>query len=126
MTDRHSTPALSALAGSTPEEAGAWPLAGSEPVLSNLDGDVVEASAYETVFLDHGSDAILTDPDGDPARLTVILLNDDDADRLQIHTDGNGISIDDEGRIWIDTSDDENPDNDIMIGELWTTTGGVS
>ncbi|HST94989.1 MAG TPA: hypothetical protein VLJ78_09460, partial [Microvirga sp.] len=103
MTDRHSTPALSALAGSidltdiggrmtshTATVAAADP---APPTIGDLDGSVVTAGPNQTVFLDQGLPATVTDPNGDLAYLSIYTGDQDERDVLGFHTDGNGIEL---------------------------------
>lgn len=123
MTDRHANPALE---GNTPAEQSVGLLSDTAPVLGNLDGDVVTAAPNEAALLDLGGDATLTDSDGDLARLTVTLINGDASDRLGVRTEGTGITVDAQRRIWIDTSNDDDPSNDVLLGSFATTSGSVA
>ncbi len=123
MNDRHSSPALLAVSAS---DTDVQPLSETAPVLGNLDGDLVAAAPYEAALLDLGSNATLADSDGDLTRLTVLLINGDASDQLGVRTEGTGITIDAQRRIWIDTADDEDPDNDVLLGTFAITSGSVS
>ncbi|RDI62125.1 cadherin domain-containing protein [Microvirga subterranea] len=123
MNDRHSSPAL--LAASAPG-TDLQLLSETAPVLGNLDGDLVAAAPYEAALLDLGSNATLADSDRDLTRLTVLLINGDASDQLGVRTQGTGITIDAQRRIWIDTSNDDDPDNDVLLGTFAITAGSVS
>jgi Ca2+-binding RTX toxin-like protein len=99
MNDRHSNPALFAIAESGTD---VQPLSGTAPVLGNLHLDVVKAAPNETAFLDRGLDATVADPDNNLEYLDIYIWDAEPSDLLGIHTSAeNGVSVE-SGEIRID------------------------
>ncbi|MCB5174849.1 hypothetical protein [Microvirga lenta] len=93
------------------------------PVIDNLDGDVVVARASQTVFLDLGGDATVTDLDGDLDFIDFTLLSTGPVGTLQIDQSAeNGITVTAEGRILVNAQQDTDPANDIWIATLLGTS----
>jgi hypothetical protein len=118
MNDRHSDPALFAVADSS---TNVQPLSGTAPVLSNLDEDVVLVAPNGTVHLDWNLDATLADLDENLTYLDVYMYNDGSG-ALGIDTSAqSGIIVTGDGEILIN-----NPQgDDIHIGTLELGSGNT-